>query len=530
VLNLGLPDINPPGPTDPPISPWLHEYIESAGLEPYGFMPSSKYHGLTFKDFAIEMGKEDIAVFAIQVEGSLRLNPANAVVNEKSVIFAMASDQSVLDDVATGGSAAVSTWLPTFGANRREGGAMALRKKNMLKLDQGSNFASNANNLEHPAVVQKQTSNADGGANGAGPGGSILIGGPKRMRLPSMSKLTSRASLSASKSPYVNDEPMELSNNKFQPPAEVRDEGGHVVLALLYSEEDQAPPLYAQVEVIVNNLRSTVDTPVIIVGPALGRTAEVLLERIRNKYQYKGNYNVFFVEGDPLQPKVLNRAFVKVADQFLSLSPATAPNHSIIADRNNILAMNILDNKLRDWRRADLAAVFDWCSPNSFALMPEAPPPFAENPKDKLPHLISGDKKFAEKEARCHYRYASGRVLPKPLIAGVYSMAYYTPGVLELFEALIDPSKTDQEARPWPLPVEEQFYGKPYSELALHMLESGAVPLGLLRTGGPLPFVLSLTTKDSLVLAEGDACYVLASMDWAEANTPFSSNARSSIG
>jgi hypothetical protein len=153
--------------------------------------------------------------------------------------------------------------------------------------------------------------------------------------------------------------------------------------------------------------------------------------------------------------------------------------------------------------------------------MPEAPPPFAENPKDKLPHLISGDKKFAEKEARCHYRYASGRVLPKPLIAGVYSMAYYTPGVLELFEALIDPSKTDQEARPWPMPVVAKNIGKTYAKLAASLLQTGAVPLGVLRVNGPLPYVLSCTPGNPLKLCAGDAIYVLASTQWAEKHIDF---------
>ena len=213
---------------------------------------------------------------------------------------------------------------------------------------------------------------------------------------------------------------------------------------------------------------------------------------------------------------------------------------------------------------------------------------------------------------RCHYRFASGRVLPKPFIAGLYSMAYYTPGVLELFEALIDPSKTDQPASSWPMVVPDAFLGQPYrcgkgrgswpswgrrvwtnravesweagatkssaarparksarpvdpsarpptlysaaapvlpppppslslslslvplvsfhapslsfraltaSAYSAHLLRSGAVPYAVLRCGGALPYViLASPGNDTMVLNRGDAVYVLASTDWAEAH------------
>ena len=145
------------------------------------------------------------------------------------------------------------------------------------------------------------------------------------------------------------------------------------------------------------------------------------------------------------------------------------------------------------------------------------------HPKDvELPNLIEGDKIFSKVEARCHYRYAAGRVLPKPLIAGLYSMAYYTPGVLELIEALIDPSKTQQPCSAFLMSVPPSFVGKVYADFAKVCMKKGAIPIGMLRSQkGPLPYVLSCTpTNKKVELQEGDGVYILADSDYVEENLP----------
>jgi len=43
--------------------------------------------------------------------------------------------------------------------------------------------------------------------------------------------------------------------------------------------------------------------------------------------------------------------------------------------------------------------------------------------------------------------------------------------VLELFEALIDPSKTDQVSMAWLVPLPESALNKPYAEYAKSLLD-----------------------------------------------------------
>jgi hypothetical protein len=50
-------------------------------------------------------------------------------------------------------------------------------------------------------------------------------------------------------------------------------------------------------------------------------------------------------------------------------------------------------------------------------------PGVMNNLVDGLPNLLPGDMEFARIENRGHYRFAAGRVLPKPAIAALFSMA-----------------------------------------------------------------------------------------------------------
>jgi len=61
------------------------------------------------------------------------------------------------------------------------------------------------------------------------------------------------------------------------------EEGGFAVILLLYEGESDAPPLYAQVEAIVGDLRGTDPTPVVICGPNGGASVDQLLNDLQSK-------------------------------------------------------------------------------------------------------------------------------------------------------------------------------------------------------------------------------------------------------
>mmetsp|Transcript_7239 Transcript_7239/g.8618 ORF Transcript_7239/g.8618 Transcript_7239/m.8618 type:complete len:1441 (+) Transcript_7239:158-4480(+) len=147
------------------------------------------------------------------------------------------------------------------------------------------------------------------------------------------------------------------------------------------------------------------------------------------------------------------------------------------------------------------------------------PDTILEDLVDGLPNLLQGDMEFARIENRCHYRFAAGRVLPKPAIAALFSMAYYTPGILELIEALVNPTKTEQTSLVWVAPVPLSYANRPYSELAMHFYEEGTIPMGLLRGScGPLPFVVAKLPSCQTMVESADAIYFIATYEWADHN------------
>jgi hypothetical protein len=55
--------------------------------------------------------------------------------------------------------------------------------------------------------------------------------------------------------------------------------------------------------------------------------------------------------------------------------------------------------------------------------------------------MHSDDHDFSNQHPRGNCRFAAGYTIPKPFVASLYSMAYYTPGFLELIEALLNPAE-----------------------------------------------------------------------------------------
>mmetsp|Transcript_75585 Transcript_75585/g.214997 ORF Transcript_75585/g.214997 Transcript_75585/m.214997 type:complete len:179 (+) Transcript_75585:3865-4401(+) len=136
--------------------------------------------------------------------------------------------------------------------------------------------------------------------------------------------------------------------------------------------------------------------------------------------------------------------------------------------------------------------------------------------------LSADDVHFSNVEPRGHHRFAAGRVLPMPYIAALYTQAYYTPGVLEMLEALVNPGKTKQVSVVWAMPIPKHYVEQEYKKLAMKVIRDGGIPLGLLRSpdaGGykaPLPYVLTLSPGHTDVnLHEHDMMYVIADRVWA---------------
>lgn len=131
-------------------------------------------------------------------------------------------------------------------------------------------------------------------------------------------------------------------------------------------------------------------------------------------------------------------------------------------------------------------------------------------------------------------RYAGGRVFIRSQLGALYAQAYRTPGILELAEALVMPSRRGQMSYPWLIEIPSAFDGKPYGDLVKACLANGLklsvdmhggltpiLPVGLFRdedSGLGIRYVFSNPSPE-ITVVQSDKMYVFASEDWGHAYT-----------
>jgi len=123
LINLALPPIPDPKGYDNPVSPWMTDYIAASELSVYGFRPTLKYRRKTFSEMAILLGASDIALLAIQVKGSIRMNPGKyESIQAESILYVICRGEAELEPFSLDATASVTSWLPLFAANRTKNG------------------------------------------------------------------------------------------------------------------------------------------------------------------------------------------------------------------------------------------------------------------------------------------------------------------------------------------------------------------------------------------------------------------------
>jgi len=116
---------------------------------------------------------------------------------------------------------------------------------------------------------------------------------------------------------------------------------------------------------------------------------------------------------------------------------------------------------------------------------------------------------FADQEMfNCCPRFASGNIFTASCLGVLMARAYYTPGIIELVEAILLGDKKRQESFPYQIRIPSSCAGKPYSRIIDKLLSgwpmqssssddcqtpgaefnevaAGAMPLGIYRTHTP---------------------------------------------
>ncbi len=103
--------------------------------------------------------------------------------------------------------------------------------------------------------------------------------------LPSLNKITRGTAARASRADTrlsVESAGVVFQENENAPPQELLLSGGHVVLSML-GNDSVGVEMYVQAEVIIKNLRSSVDTPVVLIGPEQDNHVKNIFRKIVEK-------------------------------------------------------------------------------------------------------------------------------------------------------------------------------------------------------------------------------------------------------
>jgi hypothetical protein len=424
----------------------------------------------------------------------IQLNPSESVIDESSILFAIAADDDAVDVCAFNGEADKKQWSPLFASNR---------KTRKFSLEADISWAKNEIVRKTWDKWRKKTVKVP------------VDFGP----LPSIGRLTSvRQVVKQAVGDHTGNALLESPESKMieERITEVTTKGSHMVICVIGMDESKR--LMRQIEIIVAIVRSTHSPPILVVAhpdTSLSDSSSVLKFNTGDKSQ------LYLVEGDPKRVSTLLAAGVKTCEAFMTLAPTAPPNaaessvenqpvDSTMMDRENLLTCGMLEHHLTGWGRSDLAPLYDWYHPESVKFMsppptmvktavrtvaeavtrvtaaPKAttaaaaaagkpqvqpleistetadsaqkggglahlsssspngsfkvsPAPSQEPLIDGLPNLLPSDVEFARSiDSRGHYRFASGRVMPKPMISSMFSMAYYTVRVYWLVSLFWD--------------------------------------------------------------------------------------------
>lgn len=459
------------------------EYQWGLGMEIYGFCANTKFKGMKFADFVVEARKFNVTPIAVQIDTAIKINPAEHVLKAFDVIFAFAHDLDAGESLM----AADFSWQAIFRQNQ-------MKAPDSPKAQASPDSMFPADDVAIVASPERQKAKNQ-------PGGKAPVKVlPWMIADASKPKAESKAPgavQTKARSNNVGGQPtMDLS--EFEKLTErIASHGGHYMLVLLGDN------LWQQAKAFVHALRAAylpVHTPVVVFtakipGP---ETIEML---------FHDSEAVSFAVGNPRNTKHLEKAGILTAKCVTMLSSAGGGDPRMI-DGTGIITLASLE---KHWRQENMhkPAILELQSQDSIKLISQKLSMALDSVSDE--DALRRDPQ--KSNFNLQPRFASGGIFNTNCLGSLLADAYYTPGIIELFEALTFGEASNQLSFPFQLRLPKPYVGKTYGELSDMLLgkEMRAVPVGLYRDN-----LVLCCPRNSEKLQEHDLVYVLGSADFAE--------------
>ncbi|KAK3264364.1 hypothetical protein CYMTET_26887 [Cymbomonas tetramitiformis] len=475
---------------------WVDEFMHGSENDLYGVQLHPKFHGMNFCEVALRLVRDHaIFLLAAQVEGRLVIHPGrSAVLTAKTVVFVAAENLRATNAIQPPGFRE-GDWRKVFSEQRKS-------KKRVLTKKQGPPGATallksqaflGSSKEKKPSLLAPVVTKA---------------AKPNKVGMPWQPMVGKAGGGKAAvfglipQEPKIADDGGTLASD---------DNNGEVQLELLKQNKKgeffviiaQDGSLWQQVTRIIAPLLEARSEARIIVLAAAACPENT-------KQQFK---QVAFIHADIHCMDTLRACGVKFAKMVMVLSSQPTTLTDADLDRTNLITVTLIE-KLFEGLSVAPFVLLDIHSPQNvrqlFNDCPKVIPPSALGKDDPSPQdsLQSG-----KRTSSAHPRYCGGRIVSRSHLVKFFATAFYTPGCLELAEALAVPEATGQTSSTLLVPALHEFWGRRFMDVYEEIISKfDLIMIGLSRTPSDpmntIPFVYAFPPRDAVIIPS-DQLYLI---------------------
>jgi len=531
---------------------WQEEYLAGAKKEVYSFCANDIIAGQLFWEANLLCyEKYSVFLIAAQVDGNITINPALHKMSLGDVLYGVSDEATNLDPLRLlgedGNFEDVQAHYRANRVRRKDFGEKANFEGKFLRDDTRAQPKEARASSERKITTQDKLLLASGtilpqfsAVNAA----MAQVTGIEKPRIIDRALFRAAAAFTGEANHKIRNRDHEHRLEEEAVAADqITREGGHIILASSARGEWQS------IHAFLTPLRASylyAVRPVIVLTP--DEPPKELWDRFTD---------VAFVIGHPSRPTDMLRAGCDSADKVVVIAGTPDVEERHLVDSNVVITATSFEafmsnrkenSPSQDESASKIFAIYELLSmDNCSMLRSEA----AEIDVDEYcsPNVIDLRKAAIQRideSYTMHQSYAAGHVFSPPLLGALLAQAYYTPGIMELMDALVLPNRRHQEVFPWQMPVPAPYVGKPYRELYRALASSGAgvmdsviesakdgkpdlvtflmdrshaLALGMYRTHAEGQSYVSTCPDPTIVLDSKDKIFVLASKEWGNSMT-----------
>jgi len=450
---------------------WQQQYFKGNNLEVKGCLLDNRFRDKSFWEAAQEIREEtgDL-LLAVQVMGCVMIFPQDYVLQEEDIVFVMSSSLQHLAKVAKldpkkGSSKVwsnVMDYRPIFVARDKTTDGDERTKELMhfmIKEEQAPTAVSERKRNAKTLSATKKKSGKFYLPGLAVVGQDVPAAGDRprsESLVPNIATVASAITSPFSKESSLARNDLEKARRKeeAEEAQKLVMEGGHILLLI-------CQPLWQQVINFIRPLRAVYlpsFNPIVVMGPSFPPSE-----------MWDLFDDVVFVTGSPDKHDDLTKFGAHIADRVVLLAGPPNPNlEERLADRNAMIANSVLESIFLE-QGVDPFSIFEYTFPENSQILPMVP----------LCSLPAGHslETGSDESSISSPRFASGRIFVPSLFGSLFANSYTTPGIMELVEAMIMPSRRNQTSFPFMLPALERvavnWIGRTYRELATELFQNG---------------------------------------------------------